>query len=92
MDSGTHITNEFETAYQILAYLRDNPDAQDTLEGIVEWWLLERMIKNNTAKVREALSYLLAQGLVTARSGIDCRTHYAVEKSKRKEIERLLDS
>jgi len=29
---------------EILAYLADHPDAQDTLAGIFEWWLLERKI------------------------------------------------
>ena len=28
----------------ILAYLSDNPDAGDTFEGIVEWWLLNQRI------------------------------------------------
>jgi hypothetical protein len=27
--------------YEILEYLLRNPDAGNTIEGIVEWWLLE---------------------------------------------------
>src|SRR5918911_1556857 len=28
-----------QIAYNILAYLAENPDAQDTMEGIIGWWL-----------------------------------------------------
>lgn len=90
MNSEGQTTKVVDTAYQILAYLRDNPDAQDTLEGIIEWWLLERRIKNQTDRVNEALAYLIAQSLLTARTGKDSRTHYAVERSRLEEIETLL--
>lgn len=78
-NSSEQDTDVTETAYQILAYLRDNPDAQDTLEGIIEWWLLDRRIRDQTSRVKQALAYLSAQGLVVARTGTDSRTRYAVE-------------
>jgi hypothetical protein len=49
---------------------------QDTLEGIVHWWMLEQKINNETAKVKEALDHLLAEGLVVELKGKDSRTHY----------------
>jgi hypothetical protein len=90
LNSGGQTSEASDTAYQILAYLHANPEAQDTLEGIVEWWLLERRIKNQTAKVNEALESLVSGGLVTARTGKDGRTHYAIERGRREEIETLL--
>lgn len=90
MNSGGQSSEASDTAYQILAYLHANPEAQDTLEGIVEWWLLERRIKNQTAKVNEALDFLVAGGLISARTGKDGRTHYTVERGRREEIETLL--
>jgi len=31
-----------EASLRILAYLMDNPDAQHTLKGIADWWLLQQ--------------------------------------------------
>jgi len=78
-------------AHEILAYLFENPDAQDTLEGIMEWWLLEQKIKRQTAKVKEALAELVAKGLVVERQGKDARTHYRINRRKLREIRALLE-
>jgi hypothetical protein len=78
-------------AREILAYLAEHPDAQDTLEGIVEWWLLDQAIKNWTKNVREALEELVVQGLVIEREGRDGRIHYRVNRRKRSEIREWLD-
>jgi hypothetical protein len=75
-----------QTTKEILAYLAENPDAQDTLDGIVEWWLLEQGIKNRTAEVREALAELLGKGLVLERTGRDARSHYRINRQKADEI------
>jgi len=77
-------------AYGILEYLNDNPNAQDTLEGIVEWWLLERTVRQQTLAVEEALSMLVAERLVLARKGIDSRTHYKLNGRRRRKIKLLL--
>ena len=44
------INDESKIGNEILAYLVDHPKTQDTLEGIVEWWLLERAIKYQEAQ------------------------------------------
>jgi hypothetical protein len=80
----SEITNE------ILAYLVDHPDSGDTLEGIVEWWLLERKIKRQTANVKEALTELVTKGWVLEDSGRDGRTHYRINQKKYKEIKAVL--
>ena len=79
-----------QIAYEILEYLMDNPNAQDTLEGIVEWWLLERTIKQQTPTVEGALSMLVAERLVLARKGIDNRTHYKLNSRRLRKIRLLL--
>jgi hypothetical protein len=73
-------------ASRILAYLIENPNAQDTLEGIVEWWLLERLTKRTTARVRAALNELVARGLVLKRRGSESRIYYKINRSKFKAI------
>lgn len=53
-----------DLAGDILGYLRSHGDALDSLEGIVEWWILERDILRETGKVKTALEELVRKGLV----------------------------
>jgi len=81
------ITNKSQIGYEVLAYLVEHPEAQDTLEGIVEWWLLERKIKFQTARVKEALSELVSKGLILEKKGSDSQTHYRINQTRHKEIQ-----
>ena len=83
------ITDKLQIGNEILAYLADHPNAQDTLEGIVEWWLLEREIKFQTARVKEALSELVAKELILEKMGSDSQRHYRINQAKYKEIQEL---
>jgi hypothetical protein len=74
----------------ILQYLIDHPNAQDTLTGIVTWWLLERTIKHQTTLVKEVLDKLVADGLVIAQQGSDSQTHYKINRRRLKKIVSLL--
>lgn len=76
--------------YDVLAYLADHPDAQDTVEGIVEWWLLERRIKRITSQTKVALTQLVAEGLVIARTDRTGRVYYRVNRQKLRKIRQLL--
>jgi hypothetical protein len=78
-------------AREILAYLAEHTDAQDTLEGIVEWWLLDQAIISWTKNVKEALEELVAERLVIERKARDGRIHYRVNRRKQREIRELLD-
>ncbi|MCI0539578.1 MAG: hypothetical protein L0Z50_30580 [Verrucomicrobiales bacterium] len=73
-------------ARDILAYLSEHPGAQDTLEGIVEWWLLERRIQRVTREVKTTLDDLVARALVTARHGLDGRVYYKANLSGNNQI------
>lgn len=79
-----------QIAHELLAYLVEHEEAQDTFEGIVEWWLLEQRIKRQTATVRKALSELMAKGLVVERKGRDGRSRYGINYRRVKEIRKLL--
>lgn len=82
--------NTFQTGYQILAYLVDHPNAQDTVEGIVEWWLLERAIKFQKTHIVRAIAELVSQGLVIEALGGDSQTHYRINQNKFEEIQKLI--
>jgi hypothetical protein len=73
-----------------LGYLISNPNAQDTLEGIVEWWLLQMKLESNTVKVKEALAGLVAKGLILECAGSDSRLRYMINDGKSDEIRALL--
>lgn len=52
------------TAEEIARYLREHPNAADSLEGIRQWWLLRLRVQEATAQIEEALEELLDRGVV----------------------------
>jgi hypothetical protein len=85
------VADKAQIEHVLLAYLVDHQDAQDTLEGIVEWWLLEERIKQQTAAVEEALADLTKKQLILKHKGRDLRTHYRINGRKMKQISTLLN-
>ena len=79
-----------QISYDILAYMAEHPDAQDTTEGIVEWWLSERLTKPKVAGVEEALTELVTLGLILARRSEDARTYYKANRRRLREIAAVL--
>jgi len=79
-----------QTAYRILAYLAENPDAQDTIKGISEWWLSEQSGQPNAAAVEEAVNCLVTSGLVIASTRDGAETYYKVNRQELQEIKALL--
>lgn len=67
-----------ELARQILIYLTDHPDATDTLDGIVHWWLLERKIRYQMDLVREVLDTLVQEGHLVQDCGPDKKNRYHI--------------
>ena len=58
----------------ICSYLRKHPVAEDTLEGIAEWWLEAEKIESSVDEVADALESLVQKGIVSIRktqSGIN---------------------
>jgi len=77
-------------ALEILSYLSAHQDAQDTVEGIAEWWLLEQRIRHVLAEVKKALVELVAHGLLFERMGADGRLRYRLNPRKRAMAARCL--
>lgn len=78
-------------ARAILEYLHKNPNAQDTLSGITEWWLPKEEIRTQTATVKNALTLLLADGLILEVRGKDSQIHYRINDQKWAQIEGMLE-
>jgi len=78
------------TADQILTYLSEHPQAQDTMEGIIHWWLLQVRIERASADVRAALNALTAQRLILVRAGSDGRQHFRVNPQAIRQVRQRL--
>jgi hypothetical protein len=48
----------------VLEYLRKNPDAMDTLDGIAEWWVMRQRIDTTVSSLSRVLRRLVDDGLV----------------------------
>lgn len=77
---GLALKREAEIEAAIRAYFARHPDANDTVEGIAEWWLLDPKIRLTSAAVDEALRHLVAKGVVEVFEASDGRTHYRLLK------------
>lgn len=67
-----------ETAQAILDYLRRNPEAQDTVDGIVQWWLPEQHFTPRVATIKEALQELIDAELISEHRGKDAQISYRI--------------
>ena len=84
------VSSRAEITHAVLSYMFENATASDTLEGIVEWWLLDRRIKHDAAEVKRVLDDLVASKLILERTARDTRVHYRVNRHKEKQIRAIL--
>ncbi|MBI3560639.1 MAG: hypothetical protein HY080_02835 [Gammaproteobacteria bacterium] len=57
-------TDVKEVATEINLYLSAHPNAADSLEGIVTWWLARQRYSKATDVVQKALEILITEGIV----------------------------
>ena len=75
---------------EILRYLVDHPDAKDTVEGILKWWLPEGQVGRGEEEVQEVLDFLVSKGWLTKREIAPSEKIYGVDKDHLDEIENFL--
>jgi hypothetical protein len=80
-----------EIARAVLSYLARNPNAQDTLPGIIEWWLLDHQIRTRTAEVKSVVDQLVAERLILKSKGRDLQTHYRINPRRQSRITTLIE-
>lgn len=56
-----------EIEQMVLSYLQRHPQAADTLDGIVRWWLPQQRYSVAQTRIEAALRRLLSQGLIRQR-------------------------
>ena len=69
-------------AIEILCYLQEHPEAKDTLEGIMVWWLPERAMKYGLPQVRASLALLVGCGYLKKRTLADGHVLYRLNESR----------
>lgn len=62
---------------EILRYLRAHPQAADTVDGIVMWWLPRQRYEEAVDRVQYALDDLVTRGLVDRITLVDGTVLYA---------------
>jgi hypothetical protein len=67
---------------EILRYLRAHPQAADTVDGIVEWWLPRQRYDETVDQVQLVLDELVARGLVDQITLVDGTVLYADRAQK----------
>ena len=84
-------TEESLIAQDILSYLLEHTAAEDTIEGIVQWWLLEEKIKRRMNEVQKVLDELAREGLIIANKSKDSKIRYRINKLRENKIRAMLD-
>lgn len=73
--------NEDELLSQrIISYLEKHPEAGDTLEGIVTWWLEQERIDRVVDEVADVLRSLEKKGTIQAHRTQTGTTIYKIKK------------
>ena len=80
-----------EVALKILRYLEQNPDAADTFEGILDWWLPKQSIMEQEGRVQQALDLLVTRRLLLTKRLSGARKLYRLNKDRITDIRRLID-
>lgn len=72
-------------ARQLARYLAEHPEAKDTIEGILRWWLPEGH-EHGAAEVQEALDELVRRGWVVERAFPPRRRLYGARAERLAEL------
>jgi hypothetical protein len=76
---------------QMLLYLVDHPDAKDTAEGILKWWIPAQGGDQDQELVQETLNELVARGWVARRKTATSEVIYGLSKERLPQIREFLN-
>lgn len=85
-EQGLPMATKNSISEEILNYLFKHPDANDTLEGITEWWLLSQRISYEMKRVEAAVLKLVEEGWIIEIKGENSTVHYRLNPKKSKEF------
>jgi hypothetical protein len=65
-------------APEILEYLARQPSAQDTIDGIIHWWVLDAYVRKWAPKIAETIAQLVERGFLEQKSSSDGKIFYHI--------------
>jgi hypothetical protein len=90
MNGDVCLPDKSQIAREILTYLAKHPDAQDTLDGIMQGWLPGQGGKYKPAIVREVVKDLVLEGTILESKTPGSDTVYRLNVAKRNRMKELL--
>ena len=69
-------TESYNLSDMILSYLKAHPNAGDTLEGVVNWWLDYEHVTYVIKEIHQTLDKLVAEGQVKVVKGLSEEAFY----------------
>ena len=75
---------------EILCYLIEHPDAKDTIDGILRWWLRKGDVELRKEEVQRAIDELISKRWVVMRETTPSQAVYSVDKQQLPEIRAFL--
>jgi hypothetical protein len=65
-------------APEILEYLARQPGVQDTIDGILQWWVLDSCIRNWAPKIADTVAQLVQRGFLEEKPSSDGKIFYHI--------------
>ena len=84
-------TSRNRIRHELLRHLLENPHAQDTCEGIAEWWLGDRAGRRYRTLLCDVLAELIEWGWVAERRTADGQTRYRLAGDHWADVRAFLD-
>jgi hypothetical protein len=65
-------------APEILDYLARQPGARDTIEGILQWWVLDSCIRKWEPRITKSVAQLVERGFLKKKRSSDGKIFYHI--------------
>jgi hypothetical protein len=90
MNNNVCLPDRSQIAREILAYLEKHPDAQDTVEGIMQGWFPGHGIRYAAIMVQEVVKDLVLQGTILESKSPGSHAVYRLNLARRDKLKELL--
>jgi len=90
MNGDVCLPDKSQIAREILIYLDKHPEAQDTLDGIMQSWFPDRKDKHTPTMVREVVKDLVLVGTILESKTSDSHAVYRLNLDKRDKMQEML--